>query len=74
MTEDETRRLMDDLLAFRSDMPDLAIVLVEHQMDVIGRTSDRCIALNFGRKVFDGPFDALIADPEVQAAYLGVHR
>ena len=74
MTPEETRRLMDDLLTFRSNMPDLAVVLVEHQMDVIGRTSDRCIALNFGRKVFDGPFDALIADPEVQAAYLGAHR
>lgn len=71
MTHEETRALMDDLLAFREEMPDLAIVLVEHEMDVIRRISDRCIVLNFGRKIFEGPFDALIADREVQTAYLG---
>ena len=71
MTHDETRELMDDLLAFRSEMPDLAVVLVEHEMDVIRRVSDRCVVLNFGRKIFEGSFDGLIADPEVQAAYLG---
>lgn len=71
MTHEETRALMDDLLAFREEMPDLAIVLVEHEMDVIRRISDRCIVLNFGKKIFEGPFDALIADREVQTAYLG---
>ena len=35
MTHDETRQLMDDVLAFRTEMPDLAVVLVEHEMDVI---------------------------------------
>ena len=71
MTHEETRALMDDLLAFREEMPDLAIVLVEHEMDVIRRISDRCVVLNFGRKIFEGPFDSLIADREVQTAYLG---
>ena len=71
MTHEETRALMDDLLAFREEMPDLAIVLVEHEMDVIRRISDRCVVLNFGKKIFEGPFDALIADREVQTAYLG---
>jgi branched-chain amino acid transport system ATP-binding protein len=71
MTHEETRQLMDDLLAFRTEMPDLAIILVEHEMDVIRRVSDRCVVLNFGRKIFEGSFDALIANSEVQTAYLG---
>ncbi|MFG1427681.1 ABC transporter ATP-binding protein [Roseixanthobacter glucoisosaccharinicivorans] len=71
MTPDETRRLMDDLLAFRDEAPDLAVVLVEHEMDVIRRVSDRCVVLNFGRKIFEGRFDAMIEDGEVQTAYLG---
>lgn len=71
MTHEETRQLMDDLLAFREEMPDLSIVLVEHEMDVIRRVSDRCVVLNFGRKIFEGSFDALISDAEVQTAYLG---
>jgi branched-chain amino acid transport system ATP-binding protein len=74
MTHDETRQLMDDLLAFRTEMPDLAVVLVEHEMDVIRRVSDRCVVLNFGRKIFEGSFDALIADPDVQTAYLGASQ
>jgi branched-chain amino acid transport system ATP-binding protein len=71
MTHDETRELMDDLLAFRAEMPDLSVVLVEHEMDVIRRVSNRCVVLNFGRKIFEGSFDGLIADAQVQAAYLG---
>jgi branched-chain amino acid transport system ATP-binding protein len=71
MTHEETRRLLDDVLAFRTEIPGLSIILVEHQMDVIRRVSDRCVVLNFGRKIFEGAFDALADDPEVQAAYLG---
>jgi branched-chain amino acid transport system ATP-binding protein len=74
MTHDETRQLMDDLLAFRAEMPDLAVILVEHEMDVIRRVSDRCVVLNFGRKIFEGSFEALIADAEVQTAYLGASQ
>ena len=73
MTPEETRQLMDDLLSFRSEMPDLAVILVEHEMDVIRRVSDRCVVLNFGRKIFEGGFADLIADPQVQTAYLGEH-
>ena len=71
MTHDETRQLMDDLLAFRAELPELAVILVEHEMDVIRRVSDRCVVLNFGRKIFEGSFDALMADRNVQTAYLG---
>jgi branched-chain amino acid transport system ATP-binding protein len=74
MTQDETRQLMDDLLAFRAEMPDLAVILVEHEMDVIRRVSDRCVVLNFGRKIFEGSFDALIANSDVQTAYLGASQ
>lgn len=72
MTPEETRQLMDDLFAFRSELPDLAVILVEHEMDVIRRVSDRCVVLNFGRKIFEGSFEGLIADADVQKAYLGV--
>jgi branched-chain amino acid transport system ATP-binding protein len=71
MTHDETRQLMDDLLAFRAELPELAVVLVEHEMDVIRRVSDRCVVLNFGSKIFEGGFDKLMADRNVQTAYLG---
>lgn len=71
MTHDETFRLMDDVVAAREQVSGLAIVLVEHEMKVIRRVSDRCVVLNFGRKIYEGNFDGLIADPKVQEAYLG---
>lgn len=71
MTREETFRLMDDVVAAREQVPGLAIVLVEHEMNVIRRVSDRCVVLNFGRKIYEGYFDGLIADAKVQAAYLG---
>lgn len=71
MTPDEARRLLDEVLYFREAQPDLAVVLVEHEMDVIGRVSDRCVVLNFGRKIFEGGFQEMIGSEDVQTAYLG---
>ncbi len=56
MTHDETRQLMDDLLSFRSEMPELAVILVEHEMDVIRRVSDRCVVLTLRQKDIRGLF------------------
>lgn len=71
MTSEETRRLMDDLVDFRRERPDLAVILVEHEMYVIRRVSDWCSVPNFGRKIFEGAFEALIEDRDIQTAYSG---
>jgi branched-chain amino acid transport system ATP-binding protein len=72
MTHDETAQLMDDILAARERLPGLTIVIVEHEMGVIERITDRCVVLNFGRKIAEGPFSAIAADRQVQEAYLGL--
>jgi branched-chain amino acid transport system ATP-binding protein len=72
MTQDETRRLMDDLLEVRRRFGDLTIILVEHEMSVIERVTDRCIVLNFGRKLAEGTYAEVAADPQVKQAYLGI--
>lgn len=71
MTHNETRRLMDEVVTLQKQGQGLAVVLVEHEMDVVQRVSDRCVALNFGRKIYEGDFAGLIADAQVQQAYLG---
>jgi branched-chain amino acid transport system ATP-binding protein len=71
MTHDETRELMDDILLVRDRNRDLTIIIVEHEMGVIERSTDRCVVLNFGRKIAEGPYRAVAADPQVQEAYLG---
>ena len=72
MTHDETTELMDDILEVRGRNKNLTIIIVEHEMGVIERITDRCVVLNFGRKIADGPYRQIAADPQVQTAYLGV--
>jgi len=72
MTHDETRELMDDILLVRERNKNLTIVIVEHEMGVIERITDRCVVLNFGRKIAEGTYRAVAADAHVQEAYLGV--
>ena len=71
MTHEETRALMDELLASRERMPGLAIVLIEHEMGVIERVTDRCVVLNYGEKIAEGSYREVAASDDVRAAYLG---
>jgi branched-chain amino acid transport system ATP-binding protein/sulfate-transporting ATPase len=72
MTHEETKALMDDILQVRERNKDLTIVIVEHEMGVIERITSRCVVLNFGRKIAEGPYRQVAADAQVQEAYLGV--
>jgi ABC-type branched-subunit amino acid transport system ATPase component len=72
MTHEETRQLMDDILIVRGRIPGLTIVIIEHEMGVIERITDRCVVLNYGRKIKEGTFAEVAADRQVQEAYLGV--
>ncbi len=72
MTHDETTQLMDDILEVRRRFGDLTIILIEHEMSVIERVTDRCIVLNYGEKLCEGTYAEVAADPQVQQAYLGV--
>ena len=71
MTHDETAELMDDILLVRARNQNLTIIIVEHEMGVIERITNRCVVLNFGRKIAEGPYRTVAADAQVQEAYLG---
>jgi branched-chain amino acid transport system ATP-binding protein len=72
MTHDETKELMDDILLVRERNKDLTIIIIEHEMGVIERITNRCVVLNFGRKIAEGLYREVAADAQVQEAYLGV--
>jgi branched-chain amino acid transport system ATP-binding protein/sulfate-transporting ATPase len=71
MTHDETNELMDDILQVRGLLKPFTIVIIEHEMNVIQRITDRCAVLNFGQKIAEGVYEDIVADREVQIAYLG---
>jgi len=71
MTHDETDELMQDILQVRGKMSHLSVVLIEHEMNVIQRVTERCVVLNYGRKIAEGTYAEITADANVQTAYLG---
>lgn len=65
----ETRDLMRALQ--RLIRPDLVVVVVEHDMDLIMQLCDRIYVLNFGEVIAHGTPAEVRADPEVVRIYLG---
>jgi ABC-type branched-subunit amino acid transport system ATPase component len=49
----------------------LSILLIEHDMALVGRIADHVVVMAQGRKLAEGRFDAVRDDPTVQDAYLG---
>jgi branched-chain amino acid transport system ATP-binding protein len=47
------------------------VVLVEHNMSVVGRLADTVTVLQAGRVLVEGPYEQVRADERVIAAYLG---
>ena len=72
MTQEETTELMDDILEVKDRFHGLTIVIIEHEMGVIERITERCVVLNFGQKISEGAYQEIARDRLVQEAYLGI--
>ena len=50
----------------------IAVILIEHHMDLVAKVSKRVTVLNFGRTLMTGTIAEARSNPEVISAYLGV--
>jgi branched-chain amino acid transport system ATP-binding protein len=66
----ETRALADTLRQVREEHG-TAVLLVEHDLDMVAQVVDRVVVLDFGQQIAAGTLDEVLADPVVRKAYLG---
>jgi branched-chain amino acid transport system ATP-binding protein len=65
---DHLRQLLEEV----RNETNVAIVLVEHDVDIVSRIADRIVVLDFGQVIGDGEPQKVLADPVVRQAYFGM--
>ena len=66
----ETATLAQTLLEVQAEQG-FAILLVEHDVELVASFTSRSYVLDFGRMITQGPTVEVLASPEVRTAYLG---
>ena len=70
MNPNETEELMETIRSVR-DKFDMTILLIEHDMRLVGGICEEITVLNFGQVLAQGVTSEVLNDPRVITAYLG---
>ncbi|MBU3803561.1 MAG: ABC transporter ATP-binding protein [Candidatus Cellulosilyticum pullistercoris] len=70
MNPNETAELMDTI-RFVRDRFDMTVLLIEHDMKLVGGICEEITVLNFGKELAHGETSEVLNHPQVVTAYLG---
>lgn len=71
LNAEETMRIIGDIARLKERDARISIIIIEHDMTVISRITDKVVVLNAGRKIAEGRFADVARNEEVRRAYLG---
>ena len=69
LAPNEVSEVLDIL--FKLNASGITIIMIEHIMQAVMRFSQRVVCLDAGKIICEGAPDSIVANPEVQKAYLG---
>jgi branched-chain amino acid transport system ATP-binding protein len=70
LSSSEVDEILDMLM--KLNQRGVAIIMIEHIMRAVMRFSERVVVLDAGRKIAEGVPAAIVKNPDVERAYLGV--
>jgi branched-chain amino acid transport system ATP-binding protein len=71
MTMEESKEFIEDIYKIKENFPELGVVIIEHDMEVIKGATNRVIVLNYGELLVVGSFNEIAENLRVREAYLG---
>jgi len=69
-----TQEEREEMIFWIKDIRDLlgvTVIVIEHNMQLIQKISDRVLAISFGKKLAEGTTQEVLSHPDVLTAYLG---
>jgi branched-chain amino acid transport system ATP-binding protein len=64
---------IDHLIRMLSKEMNVAVVIVEHRIELLETIADRVMVMDAGETIASGPLDAILNNPKVHAAYFETH-